>query len=157
MHSFKIYTNKIQSGYYFSSTITVLAFLFLLSLNACTVPLSYFDNTTYRNLTSLKVDTTMLVHSFDEISVKDNKEKINLVMIEFLKAYEYEKGKGKKNNETIVQMDKLIRLLKDDIANYREAGPGTLGKKYFQEAATILSQGFDIAIATENAKNREKH
>ena len=35
-------------------------------------------------------------------------------------------------------------------------GPGTLGPKYFQEAARVLGQAFDIAIATENLKNKDK-
>lgn len=44
----------------------------------------------------------------------------------------------------------------DDVKDYKESGPGALGKKYFQEAATALGQAFDIAISTENLKNKDK-
>ena len=39
---------------------------------------------------------------------------------------------------------------------YRDAGPGALGPKFFREAATVLGQAFDVAIATENLKNQDK-
>ncbi len=46
--------------------------------------------------------------------------------------------------------------MNDDIKDYRENGNATLGPKYFQEAARVLGQAFDIAIATENVKNKDK-
>ncbi len=67
-----------------------------------------------------------------------------------------EKGKGKANNDTIKQLDKIQGLLNDDIKDYRENGNAALGPKYFQEAAKTLGQTFDIAIATENLKNKDK-
>ena len=45
------------------------AFGLALLAMACAVPISYYDATTYRNLTDLKVDATQLVASFDTKSV----------------------------------------------------------------------------------------
>jgi hypothetical protein len=44
----------------------------------------------------------------------------------------------------------------DDVEEYKEREPGTLGSKYFQEASVALGQAFDIAISTENLKNKDK-
>jgi GH18 family chitinase len=74
----------------------------------------------------------------------------------FKKAYEYEKGKGDPNSNTTKQFDKIYRLFMDDVKTYIESSQEELGKKYFQEAALVLGQAFDIAISTENIKNRDK-
>jgi uncharacterized protein YmfQ (DUF2313 family) len=47
-------------------------------------------------------------------------------------------------------------LFTDDVKDYKENGPGALGSKYFQETAAALGQAFDIAISTENLKNKDK-
>ena len=49
-----------------------------------------------------------------------------------------------------------MKLFEDDIEEYRNNGPGVLGTKYFQETARVLGQAFDIAIKTENEKNKDK-
>jgi hypothetical protein len=129
----------------------------LLMLSACAgIPVSYHDATTYTHLTDLKVDTTLLIESFDTKKVKENEEKIDAVRLSFKKAYEYERGKGDTNSDTIKQFAKIMQLFEEDITTYRENGPGGLGKNYFHEAAVVLGQAFDIAIATENEKNRDK-
>ena len=126
-------------------------------LTGCpSIQLSYYDTTTYQNLTDLKVDTTLLVQSFDTIKTKNNENRIETVLVNFKKAYEYEKGKGEPNSETMKQFNVILRLFENDIKEYREAGPGGLGRKYFQEAAIVLGQAFDIVIRTENLKNRGK-
>ena len=133
----------------------VVAFL-LGYVAACTVPISYYDGTTYKNLTDLKAESTMLIESFDTTPLARNDEAIETLMLNFRKAHEYEKGKGKPNSDTMRQFKKIRQLLTEDVADYREHGPGGLGRKYFSEAAVVLGQAFDIAIATENAKNRDK-
>jgi hypothetical protein len=126
-------------------------------LAACAgVPVSYHDATTYMNLVDLKVDTTLLVESFDTRKVKENEAQIAAVRRNLKRAYEYEKGKGDPNNDTIKQFDKITKLFDEDVSAYRENGPGDLGKRYFQEASVVLGQAFDIAIATENEKNKDK-
>lgn len=140
-------------------TVGVLAsaLAVLLIFSACAgIPVSYHDATTYTHLTDLKVDTTLLIESFDTKKVKENEEKIAAVRLSFKKAYEYERGKGDANSDTIKQFSKIMQLFEEDITTYRENGPGGLGKNYFREAAVVLGQAFDIAIATENEKNRDK-
>ena len=122
----------------------------------CTVPISYYDATTYKNLTDLKAEAAILVASFDSKPVAGSERAIDALLLNFRKAHEYEKGKGKPNSDTMQQFDKIQKLLLDDIADYRENGPGGLGSKYFREAAIVLEQAFDIVIATENVKNRDK-
>ena len=138
--------------------IVLVACMLLTSawLTSCAIPISYRDAVTYKNLTDLKAEVMTLVETFDTKPVSENEAAIADIMLEFRKAREYEKGKGKSNNDTLVQLDELWKLLNDDVAEYRANGKGTLGTKYFQEAARVLGQAFDIAIATENLKNKDK-
>lgn len=131
--------------------------LIILGLSACSgLPITYYDATTYTQLTSLKAETTTLVESFDEKPYSENESKIETTTLNFKKAYEYEKGKGEPNSDTAKQFDKIYSLYKEDVADYKENGPGALGQKYFREAAVVLGQAFDIAISTENSKNKDK-
>lgn len=125
-------------------------------LTSCSIPLSYRDAVTYKNLTDLKAEAMTLVESFDTKPVVQNEAAIESVTLEFRKAMEYEKGKGKANNDTIKQLDEILRDLNGDIKDYRESGNATLGPKYFQEAARVLGQEFDKAIETEKLKNKDK-
>lgn len=130
--------------------------LLLLGLSACNgVPISYYDATTYTQLTSLKAETTLLMESFDAKPYAENQAKIEATLLNLRKAYEYEKGKGA-NSDTEKQFEIITDLFKDDIKEYQENGPGVLGRKYFQQAAVVLGQAFDIVIATENLKNKDK-
>lgn len=137
-------------------SIPILLIIVLFNLSACsTLPLSYYDETTYRQLTSLKAETVLLVESFDIKPYSANENKIEDTTLSLRKAYEYEKGKGEPNTDSIEQFDKVYKLFIDDVKDYKENGPGELGNKYFQEAAAVLGQSFDILIATENLKNKE--
>lgn len=127
------------------------------SVSSCSgIPISYYDTTTYTQLTSLKAETTTLVESFDTKKVAANEPKIEETTLNLRKAYEYEKGKGSPNSDTTKQFEKIDQLFGSDVKEYRESGPGSLGTKFFREAATVLGQAFDIAIATENLKNKDK-
>jgi len=125
-------------------------------LTSCAIPITYHDVATYKNLTDLKAEAIMLVETFDTKPFASNEAAIADITLKFRKAYEYEKGKGKSNSDTIKQFDEIWKLLNDDIADYRENGNATLGPKYFREAAVVLGQAFDIAITTENLKNKDK-
>lgn len=133
------------------------AILLLLILSGCSgIPISYYDATTYTQLTALKAEITLLVESFDTKSISDNEDNIAKVTLSLRKAYEYEFGKGKPNSDTTKQFKKIMKLFDDDVKDYRENGPKELGNKYFSEASVVLGQAFDIAIATENLKNKDK-
>lgn len=128
----------------------------LLVVQACTIPISYYDATTYTQLTSLKVEMTSLVASFDTVEVAANEAKIDATTLEFRKALEYERGKGEPNSDTAAQFEKILELFTEDVKDYRDGTSEPLGPKYFQEAAVVLGQAFDIAISTENLKNKDK-
>jgi len=138
--------------YIFALVATMLVASALLT--GCAIPITYHDAITYKNLTDLKAEAVMLVETFDTRPVAQNEAAIENVTLELRKAQEYEKGKS--NNDTIKQLDEIQKLLNQDMADYRENGNATLGPKYFQEAARVLGQAFDIAISTENLKNRDK-
>lgn len=125
---------------------------------ACSVPISYYDSTTYKNLTDLKVETTILIASFDTKAVSENEAKIADVSMKLQKAYEYEKGKGNANSGTMIQLEKIKGLFESDLELYRkpQKEKDDLGRKFFSEAARLLGQAFDIAISTENLKNKDK-
>jgi len=133
----------------------LLSSLFLLvALTGC-VPISYYDSTTYSHLTSLKAETTILVESFDTKTISENEEKIEKVTLNLQKAYEYDKGKGKDNSDTTKQFKLIIEMFNEDVSDYKKGEK--LGDKYYTEAAKALGDAFDIAIATENLKNKDKH
>jgi hypothetical protein len=125
-------------------------------LTGCAIPITYHDAATYKNLTDLKAEVVMLVETFDAKPFAGNEAAIVDITLKFRKAYEYEKGKGKPNSDTMRQFDEIWKLMNGDITDYRENGNATLGPKYFREAAVVLGQAFDIAIATENLKNKDK-
>ncbi len=125
-------------------------------LTSCAVSLSYRDAITYKNLTDLKAEAMTLVETFDTRPVAQNETAIANVTLEFRKAMEYEKGKGKANNDTIKQLEEIQKLLNEDITDYRGNKNAELGPKYFQASATTLGQAFDKAIETENLKNKDK-
>ena len=142
-----------------SARLLLRTLLLLLTLSACSsIPISYYDATTYTQLTALKAETTLLIESFDQKPFSENEDKIEKVTLNMRKAYEYEigKGKGKPNSDTGRQFKKIISLFNEDINDYREDGPGTFGRHYFSQASIVLGQAFDIAIATENLKNKDK-
>lgn len=144
--------------YYINNKSIFISFIVILATLAigCTIPISYYDATTYKHLTELKAETVLLVESFDTTTVEGNKNKIDNTILNLRKAYEYEKGKGKPNSDTTVQLEKIVKLFNEDVNEYQKDGPGHLGKKYFSEAAIVLGQAFDIAISTENVKNKDK-
>ena len=116
-----------------SARLLLRALLLLLTLSACSsIPISYYDATTYTQLTALKAETTLLIESFDQKPFSENEDKIEKVTLNMRKAYEYEIGKGKPNSDTSRQFKKIISLFNEDINDYREDGPGTLGRCYEQ-------------------------
>lgn len=135
----------------------IWVFFAVFTVQGCvSIPISYYDATTYTQLTSLKAEITTLVESFDTKKTADNELKIEKTSLDFRKAYEYEKGKGEPNNDTTKQFEKIRSLYEQDVNDYKNTKHGELGPKYFSESAVVLGQAFDIAIATENIKNKDK-
>lgn len=128
----------------------------LLCLQGClSLSLTHYDHTTYVNLTRLKAETMLLLNRFDQQIVADTRADVTTARLNLQAAYEYELGKGEQNGDMVKQLDKIMQLFRQDVRDYQENGPGAFGKRYFQESANTLGQAFDIAIATENSKNRD--
>lgn len=124
---------------------------------ACSsIAITYYDATTYANLTALKAESMMLVETFDARPFHENASRIESLSLSLRKAHEYEKGKGDPNSDTARQFVKIQSLWLETAAEYQELGPAALGEAYFREAAVVLGQAFDLAIATENLKNQDK-
>ncbi len=140
---------------FISLLVGMLAFV-LFTPGCAGIPITYYDATTYAQLTSLKAETILLVESFDTKSIRENSDKIEKTTLNFRKAYEYELGKGKPNSDTTKQFKIVMTLFDNDVQDYRDEGPNGLGRRYFREASVVLGQAFDIAIATENLKNKDK-
>ncbi len=132
----------------------VVALLLLVISGCISVPLSYYDGTTYANLTNLKAETMTLVERFDTTPPADNQAAIDQARLSLRKALEYEKGKGTSNSDTADQLALIMTLFDEDVAAYQQSAAGELGPRYFNQAAAVLGQAFDQAIATENQKNQ---
>lgn len=120
---------------------------------ACAIPVSYHDTTTYKNLTDLKAEMMTLVETFDSVPYARGEPRIEQLRLALRKAHEYEVGKGAPNSDTVKQFIAIRILYDETVEEHRTSRPGEFGAKYFQEAAKVVGQAFDIAIATENAKN----
>lgn len=149
------HSSTLRSTHWLASAFGAVL-IALLTAGCSSVPISYYDATTFTHLTSLKAEATMLVETFDQKPFAQNEAKIEATTLNLRKAHEYEKGKGAPNSDTARQFDIVAKLYVGTVTEYKENAPGKLGPKYFQEAARILGQAFDIAIATENVKNKDK-
>ncbi len=137
--------------------LAMLQLALLSGLTACvTTAINYFDAATYTQLTSLKAETMTLLETFDAVPYAENTLQIAATRLNLRKAYEYEKGKGELNVDTRDQLSKIMQMFATDVTDYQQHGPAALGPKYFQQAATVLGQAFDIAIATESLKNKQQ-
>ncbi|MCP4075356.1 MAG: hypothetical protein GY744_04140 [Gammaproteobacteria bacterium] len=73
----------------------------VLALSGCSgIQISYYDATSYTQLTGLKAETTLLVESFDTKPVNENKDKIEKVILYLRKSYEYDPEKGEPESDT---------------------------------------------------------
>ena len=85
-----------------------LSFLLLLSCGCAHLLglATYYDPTTYKNLTDLKPEVIALYDTFDTDSI--DMFKIAAIRLKLAQIYEYENGKGTKNAETTRQI-KIIQ------------------------------------------------
>jgi hypothetical protein len=120
-------------------------------LTGCAVLFPH-DPTTHENLIELKAEAVTLVETFDTNPFDRNEAALADLTLKFQKAYVYEKGKVKRNSDTMRKLDAIWSLLTEDIAAYRENGNAPLVPMHFHEAAVILGQAFDTALAIEKVK-----
>ncbi len=134
--------------------VAAIAFVSFLFLPGCSFfsPVSYYDPTTYRNLTDLKVYTAFLYDSFMEDSV-DQKD-IKYVKIRLQQTLEYEKGKGKPNVKTTEQIQLIIDEFEDYVANRMDQGKWNQSQR--DNAVNNINKLFDTAISSESKKNKNE-
>lgn len=130
----------------------LIALLFLVVAIACHFPVTFFDTTTYKNLTDLKPEVVALYQTFPSDPV--DTARIERVTMKLEQAYEYEKGKGSQNNSTLNQFDKLRSIFRRAINNRVKNGPWTPQAEADYEKNMV--DAFDIAIQSENLKNKER-
>lgn len=127
--------------------------LFFLLLVGCSVSLlHYYDPTTYKNLTDLKPKVAALYVSFVDEDI--DTEAIAAIRLELAQVYEYEKGKGKKNQETTEQI-KIIRDMFEQHVQDR-LKKEKWSNTHLQNAKENIEEAFDIAILTERLKNKNE-
>lgn len=141
-------------------------------LSAC-VSLARYDNNTYKSMTALKGEVKVFM---DDCAAKGASGEKALSALEGFRvklsqSYEYEAGKGS-NNETTSQMKKLNSFFNEAYARYSknklsgaacaeradgelpDHATGCLTVGYCTAKSKIMEEAFDIAISTEELKNK---
>lgn len=127
----------------------------LVSLFGCahfSPSIAYYDPTTYKNLTDLKPEVQDLYDSFTRDPL--DKKELATVRLKLAQMYEYEHGKGDKNADTYKQIDKIKimyqRQTSDRLKN------GKWNQDYTDDQKDLIATAFNIAIETENLKNKNE-
>lgn len=125
----------------------LIAFMLVTSmwLTSCAILFTH-DATTHKNLIELKFEAVALVETFDTKPFDRNEAAIVDLALKFRKAIVYEKQKGKRNSDTMRQLNGIWSRLSEYIAVYRENGNAPRGPKHFHEAAVVIGQAFDRAL-----------
>jgi uncharacterized protein YceK len=132
----------------------VLLALLVLSLVGCSTlkswvsPVTKYDQKSYENFTSLKAKTSQFV---DLLVPTTDQAKIDEFMLQLGTVYEYEKGKGAGNNETIQQLELFTGRINVFI---KEAKASVLVQVYKDAKKETLSRILDILISTEYNRPR---
>lgn len=139
---------------YFQRRSLICGLLALLSLSGCAhlLGLSYFDPTTYKNLTDLKPEVMVLYDTFTRDTVDE--EKIASVRLKLAQTYEYEKGKGEKNVETTKQIEIIQGMFERHVNN--RVTQGKWNESHLMNQKENMAEAFDIAIQTERLKNKNE-
>ncbi|MGQ0810459.1 MAG: hypothetical protein ACT4OO_04455 [Nitrospiraceae bacterium] len=113
---------------------------------------TYYDPTSYKNLTDLKAEVLFLYDTFTTDALDDNR--LAATRLKLAQAYEYEKGKGEKNKETREQIEILQQMFDRHVAGRRKTGQWSA--THMQNQKTNIAEAFDIAISTERLKNKNE-
>ncbi len=114
--------------------------------------LHYYDPTTYKNLTDLKPQVAALYDSFVDEAV--DTRAVAAVRLELAQVYEYEKGKGEKNQETIAQIEIIRKMFERHVEDRLK--DGRWSESHLQNVKENIEEAFDIAIQTEHLKNKNE-
>jgi hypothetical protein len=132
-----------------------LVILELAAFVSCNPVISLYSERAYNQATSLKVETLTLMNKATE-PYQDHEKKIESLMLNLKKAYEY--AKGRTNNELSArQWEIMVDPDKNLAAGFfrRWEEEGTLSKVFIEEAQKgLISQAFDMIIGLEAGKIR---
>jgi len=124
--------------------------LVAIGLSGCAGWVPYYDAATYRNLTDLKAETSLMMERLQtESDQKAILPTVQQVRLDVEKAYEYEHGKNG-NTETIKQLEEIRKMIAG-LANLLTT-KDHLPPEYLAPKQKDLIRAFDIAIATESTK-----
>lgn len=134
----------------------VVAMLFVCSCSLIREGITYYDPTTYKNLTDLKPEVMMIYESFgsDNIDSLPTADWVRSIRLRLAQMYEYERGKGPKNKETIEQIDKIRKMFDRHLEERLKEGKWN--EEHLLNKQENISEAFDIAIQTERLKNRNE-
>jgi uncharacterized protein YaaR (DUF327 family) len=131
-----------------------LIFLALAVLSSCTTLQSWtkavtkYDQKSYENFTSLKAELNAFI---EMVKPETPQDKIDIFYLIYNKIYEYEKGKGLANHETIAQLE-LLKGRIDDFVGQAQASD--LSQFYKDAKVETLDRILDVIISTEYARPR---
>jgi len=114
--------------------------------------ITYYDSTTFKNLTENKAEVASLYETFTGDAVDSNS--IRSVRLKLSKMYEYEKGKGAKNQETFRQIEIIQEAFHRNVNERLQQGRWS--EVHMKNKLEFISDAFDIAIATEALKNKNE-
>lgn len=114
--------------------------------------ITYYDPTTYKNLTDLKPEVVMLYESF-AAEVVDTMW-VRAVRLKLRQVHEYEKGKGEANIPTANQIGTIIAAFEDDVVARLASAAWNI--ENIENSVENISEAFDTAISTEHLKNKNK-
>lgn len=132
------------------------AFIVLLaSFSGCGLlqnSITYFDSTTYKNLTGVKPRIVFLYETFSDDSIAI--DEVKAIRLQLAQMLEYEKGKGQKNSETAQQIKIIRDMFEDDIQHRMTNGKWSTAQR--ENQTENISDAFDLAISTERLKNKNE-
>ncbi len=144
---------KSDSSLLIRSLLLAAAVMVVLSGCASILGLvTYYDPTTYKNLTDLKPEVAALHDTLHQAPL--DSANVASVRLKLAQMYEYEKGKGPRNTETARQLQFIRDMFEDHLSHGLLAGTAspTALKGYLGK----MQKAFDKAIETERLKNKNK-
>lgn len=139
------------SRQHWSKISAVLLGVLLIGSVVC-APISYYDATTYENLTELKPAVAFLYDTFTNDEV--DKSYIQDIRLQFAQTYEYEKGKGKSNEPTSNQIKMIWGMFEDHVKDRLETGQWS--DAHCKNQKDNIEEAFNRAIQTERLKNKNE-
>lgn len=127
----------------------LLALLVFLISGCAAFKVTFYDPTTYRDLTDIKPSISDLYDSYTAATL-DN-DKISAMNLKLRQMLEYEKGKGKDNEDTTQQIKLIIEAFESHAADRRASGAWSQDQAANKKE--YILKMLDIAIESENLKN----